>query len=113
MNEFVLSPEQTERILKLGLRPVDVSKQARTVPYGNVIAGYLLIPVKNSSWQHQIETTWDGSYVPLLIYGKTTWFNKTQHAAILIPYGEEDFWQRELADKLTEILGLSVRAQGD
>ena len=112
MNEFTLSIEQTERILKLGLRPVDVSKQARTVPYGNVIAGYLLIPVKNSSW-HQIETTWDGSYVPLLIYGKTTWFNKTQHAAILIPYGEEDFWQRELADKLTEILGLNVKAQED
>lgn len=113
MNEFVLSTEQIERILKLGLRPVDVSKQARTVPYGDVIAGYLLIPVKNSSW-HQIETTWEGSYVPLLIYGVTHWFSKAEkHAVILIPYGEEDFWQRELADKLTEILGLDVKALGD
>ena len=107
MNE--LSVEQIERILKLGLRPVDVSKMYRTK---EVVSAYLLIPTKDSGW-HLIRTEWDGSYIPMLIY-KAHWYNiKEQSAAILIPYGEREYWQRAVADKLSEILELNVKAMED
>ena len=109
MNDFVLSIKQIERILKLGLRPVDVSKTYQTK---EVASAYLLIPTKDSGW-HQIQSEWDGSYIPLLIY-KAHWYNiKEQNATILIPYGEREYWQHELADKLSEILELNVKALED
>ena len=125
MNNFVLAMEQTERILKLGLRPVDVSKMYQTK---EVVSAYLLIPTKDSKW-HQIQTEWDGSYIPLLIY-KVHWYNikgrllckeqnattftiRDQNSCVLIPYGEREYWQRELADKLSDILELNVKAMED
>jgi len=103
--KFNPTNEQIESLLNIGLRMVDVTKQ-EGIPTGDAIAGFMLIPIKNSEWQRIKRSKWEGSYIPLVVY-------RSGNAAILVPYGEEMRWQAHLADKLSEILGLNVKAIED
>jgi len=97
-----IPPEQIHQLLEIGLRPVGVPNELS----GDIVAAYLLIPTRGSAWWQIDDPKWEGSYIPLIAY-------KRGNACILVNYGKEDLWQRELADKLTEILGINVTARGD
>jgi len=99
-NLFELSIEQTKRLLDLGLRPIRVEEK-----HGDIVAGYMLVPTKYSKWRDIDDPEWEGSCIPLIIY--------SNGANILVSYGREKMWQKELGDKLADILGMTVIARGD
>ena len=106
MENFEPTIGQVGSLLNIGLRIVDVSKQENS-PAGDAIAGFMLIPTKNGiTWREIIKTEWEGSYIPFIVY-------RSGSAAILVPYGEEKWWQLNLADKLSLIFNLDVKALGD
>lgn len=105
-----LSLEQIDALLEIGLRPIEIPYQ---FPKGDAIAGYMLIPTKYSKWwavddsnNGSSESTWEGSYIPLIIY-------KQNRACILVSYGKEELWQKALANPLADILNMAVVARGD
>jgi len=95
---FELSIEQTDRLIGLGLRPIRMEEE-----HGDFVAGYMLIPTKHGKWRDMDDPGWDGSYLPLLVY--------SDEANILVSHGREGMWQKELGDRLADILGMPVTAR--
>jgi len=104
--EYKLSDQQIAKFLEIGLRPVEASEKEIT---GDIIAAYLLIPTFKGEWirQHakEIKSTWEGSYIPLIIY-------KGMTACMLVDYKEVTLWDG-LRLKINEILQMPIEAIGD
>lgn len=103
---YELSDTQIAGFLRIGIRPISVPEKFVT---GDILGGFVLIPTFKGEWvrQHakQINSTWEGSYIPLIIYR-----NKT--ATILVDYKEVALWE-ELRGKIEAILEIPVNVRGD
>lgn len=90
-----------QEFLNIGLRPTKMP------PEGEVSTLYFLCPTLKGEWIREkakkINSKWDGSWIPLLIY-------QSGHAVILVPAGED--WQ-DLADKISTVIHKPVEARGD
>jgi len=96
--------KQSMMLLEIGLRPVMAPDEIA----GDMVGVFLLIPIRGSRWWDIDDPKWEGSYIPLIIYKGAGLINR---ACILVSHGKEDLWQRELADKLSYILGIAVTAR--
>ena len=100
IDSFSLTSERIGKFLELGIRPVAYHERSR-----DLVASFLLIPTKTFKFEELMDSDWEGSYIPLLVY-------RTAKAAILVPHGHEKEWKR-FADHVGAIILMETEARGD
>jgi hypothetical protein len=93
------------KLLEQGIRAIESKEENK----GDVLTVFYLIPTLKGDWirEHakKIRSSWEGSYIPLIIY-------KNETGVILVDYKEVDQWST-LTLALQEIFHIPIRARGD
>jgi len=106
--KYQLSLNQIAKVLEIGIRLIQHMAPKKDIK-GDMLAAFYLVPTFQGEWirQHakEIKSSWDGSYIPLIIY-------KNKTAVILVSHNEVYQW-KVLTSKLSEALKMPVSTRGD